>query len=160
MNDELTRLMREMFSGGDPRPLNTFEDGNPRHFYRDGTPILNEPLISAMVKWGMLFADPNYKIVKQERTNYGEMLSTVWLGLDHSFAFGPHTPIIFETMLFKPEDANEQDYPDNYRTQRYATEAQALAGHEKMRILCLTPPKWRQYLDEEENEIDNQDADA
>jgi hypothetical protein len=124
-------------------------DGTPRHFYRDGTPILNEPLIPAWEKWALLLGDPNYKIVKQERTNYDELLSTVWLGIDHGFFTS--TPIIFETMLFKPEDANAEDYPDNYRTQRYATEAEALAGHERLRILCLTPPKWRKYLDEEED---------
>jgi hypothetical protein len=34
-------------------------------------------------------------------TPYGERLSTVFLGLDHSFLFqGP--PILFETMLFAP----------------------------------------------------------
>jgi hypothetical protein len=49
-------------------------------------------------------------------------VSTVWLGLNHSYApDGP--PIIFETMVFP-----RWDFADLF-SRRYATEAEALAGH-------------------------------
>ncbi|MDQ2750234.1 MAG: hypothetical protein M3Y44_12030 [Actinomycetota bacterium] len=48
-------------------------------------------------------------------------VSTVWLGIDHKWShLGP--PIIFETMVF----------PECEVSRRYATEAQARAGHEAL----------------------------
>lgn len=48
-------------------------------------------------------------------------ISTVWLGLDHSFGFGEGPPLIFETMIFGgPCDQDQW---------RYSTEAQAIEGH-------------------------------
>jgi len=52
--------------------------------------------------------DPDYKVLKQDVFVMGGepvMVSTVWLGLDHSFIGGlfrslPHRPLIFETMIF------------------------------------------------------------
>ena len=46
-------------------------------------------------------------------------VSTVWLGLDHSFGNGP--PLIFETMIFGGEHDGEE--------WRYSTKEQALLGH-------------------------------
>ena len=53
-------------------------------------------------------------------------LSTVWLGINHAYGSGP--PIIFESMTF----TDEGDDPHGWDTfcWRYATEAQALAGHD------------------------------
>lgn len=48
-------------------------------------------------------------------------VSTVFLGLDHSYWDGP--PILFETMVFGGALDQEQE--------RYATEEEALAGHER-----------------------------
>ena len=53
-------------------------------------------------------------------------ISTVWLGLDHSFSFlsRPTKPLIFETMVFGGEwDA----YCD-----RYSIWSQAVAGHDQL----------------------------
>jgi hypothetical protein len=61
----------------------------------------------------------------------GWMVSTVWLGLDHSFAGGP--PTIFESMVFSAVGSKKGDY----ECERYATLAEALHGHE---ILCA---RWR-----------------
>ncbi len=47
-------------------------------------------------------------------------VSTVYLGLDHSYDDGP--PLIFETMIFGG--------PREEQMWRYTTEAQAKAGHE------------------------------
>jgi len=55
----------------------------------------------------------------------GRWVSTVWLGLDHSFGSGP--PLIFETMVFQ----NRSDMGD-LDCERYSTEAEAIAGHERM----------------------------
>lgn len=54
----------------------------------------------------------------------GKWVSTVWLGLDHSFGDGP--PLIFETMVFPADDMTDLD------CERYSTEAEAKAGHERM----------------------------
>jgi hypothetical protein len=50
-------------------------------------------------------------------------VSTVFLGLDHSFAGGP--PVLWETMVFDVEGLDgEQD--------RYTSHADAVAGHAQM----------------------------
>lgn len=123
-------------------------NGQPRHYYRDGTPILNDEVLPAMLKWSALFENFDYKIVKQSRTLYGEKLSTVWLGLDHSFQFGPHEPLIFETMLFKAErdDKGHMQEDENHIQRRYATEQKAREGHKELRLMCLIPPRWRHFL--------------
>jgi hypothetical protein len=90
----------------------------------DGHPI-------TMERWVYLW--------KQKRhfgeTDLGEMgrVSTVWLGLDHSWGGG--VPIIFETMVFGgPMDA----YCD-----RYATAGEARIGHEfvVMQLTSLAGPQ-------------------
>jgi hypothetical protein len=59
---------------------------------------------------------------------YGIWVSTVWLGLDHSFGGGP--PLIFESMVFDP-GRGEGRWHD-VDMDRYTTEAQARAGHRTM----------------------------
>ncbi len=49
-------------------------------------------------------------------------VSTVYLGIDHSFGSGP--PLIFETMIFDNEADEFLSFQD-----RYSTEEQAVAGH-------------------------------
>ena len=90
-----------------------------RYFARNGDEI-------TMEQWSRLLGDTGYKIVKQERTDRGTLVSTVWLGLDHSFTFGddPVPPLIFETMVFSKTEALKDEYMD-----RYTTEEQALEGH-------------------------------
>jgi hypothetical protein len=51
----------------------------------------------------------------------GTWVSTVWLGLDHSYGDGP--PLIFETMAFAKGRPWDQD------CRRYTTEEEALTGH-------------------------------
>lgn len=50
-------------------------------------------------------------------------ISTVWVGLDHRLGDGP--PLIFETMVF----GGHHRLGD--QGERYSTEAEALAGHDK-----------------------------
>jgi hypothetical protein len=51
-------------------------------------------------------------------------VSTIFLGLDHSFGEGD--PLLFETMVFWP--GHELDHA----TERYATREEALRGHQGM----------------------------
>lgn len=77
------------------------------------------------------FRDPEYKRVAA--TTVGRIrVSTIWLGLDHGFAFAgePRVPVIFETMAFGPRSWSELE------SRRYATEAAALTGHEEVVALA------------------------
>lgn len=69
------------------------------------------------------------------KTKLGDILiSTVFLGINHSFGNGP--PLLFETMVF---DAAEEEI-----CERYSTWDQAETGHraivEKIRIIKNIPP--------------------
>lgn len=78
-----------------------------------------------------LLTDHNYRIVKQDHTPKNKYwVSTVWLGLNHSWSEGGK-PIIFETMVFdgKPEKSG---LGRDYEQVRYCTEAEALKGHKKL----------------------------
>ena len=62
-------------------------------------------------------------IVKQD--SIGDIsVSTVFLGLDHSFSTPRNSPILWETMIFGGE--NDQAYQE-----RYASYEQAIEGHQK-----------------------------
>jgi hypothetical protein len=86
---------------------------------RDGAPL-------RFAAWAALFEDHEYKVVAQDRLAYaGEeiVVSTVWLGVDHSFGHAAR-PLIFETLVFGPEH-----FPLTDEMLRYATEDEARAGH-------------------------------
>ena len=96
---------------------------------RKGRPI-------PMEAWGPLHADKSYQVLAQHWVR-GWKVSTIWLGLDHSFGEGP--PVIFETMIFAPKDEHaeedaERDGLDGYQW-RYSTEAEAFAGHDRAKAL-------------------------
>lgn len=57
----------------------------------------------------------------------GYVVSTVDLGIDHSWGIGE--PLYYETMIFK-KDSEEIDFTDLY-CKRYSTEEQARIGHEE-----------------------------
>lgn len=71
-----------------------------------------------LMKWGAFFEQSHSRILQQDSAN-GIKVSTVFLGLDHSFADGP--PLLWETMIFGGEH-------DQYQ-ERYSTRAQAIEGH-------------------------------
>ena len=92
-----------------------------------------------MMKYCKLFSDKSYQILKQEILPNGDKVSTVWLGIDHSFALDEfHKPIIFETMIF----SDNQEY-DTY-CERYSTEEEAMEGHKRFvekyskGVICAT----------------------
>jgi hypothetical protein len=90
------------------------------YYSRKGRPI-------ALGTWAAMVEDGNYKRVAETRTDNG-YVSTVWLGLDHSYGRGKN-PIIFETMVFGGPLDREQE--------RYCTEEEALKGHEAMVARCI-----------------------
>lgn len=86
--------------------------------------------------WERLFSDYEYRRVQQSAiTDAADPtktfdVSTIWLGVDHAFGYGP--PLIFETMVFG--DGSEDRAMD-----RYGTEAQAREGHTAMVVsVCAT----------------------
>jgi hypothetical protein len=53
-----------------------------------------------LVTWAKWFGEPTkHRVVKQTTLKNGRWVSTVFLGLDHSFGMGKK-PILFETMVF------------------------------------------------------------
>lgn len=71
----------------------------------------------SMEDWAKLFKDPKYKKIAVNSLDNGKRVSTVWLGLDHSF--GPGRKLIFETMIF----------PECEYCERYETIEEARKGH-------------------------------
>jgi len=92
------------------------------HYYdRQGHPI-------TVAKLELLCRDPAYRVVARDRVGV-YLVSTVWLGLDHSLGRGPL--LIFETMVFaSPECAD--DFALDLTCDRYSTEDQAVQGHQDM----------------------------
>ena len=84
------------------------------YYTRSGEPM-------ALNDWVKSFGDSDMKRVALDQVGEAEV-STVWLGLDHSFGSGP--PLIFETMIFGGERDGDQ--------WRYPTEDTARAGHERV----------------------------
>lgn len=75
---------------------------------------------ATLIEWGQWFETADRHVAKtavSDKVN----VSTVFLGLDHSFGNGP--PLLFETMIFGGEHDQYQD--------RYETWEQAEAGHKK-----------------------------
>lgn len=89
------------------------------YFDREGKPMTVE-------EWYKKFSDFDYKNLKKTTLSWGGVVSTIWLGLDHSF-LQQGTPLIFESMLF-PLESNFLEFDMD----RYSTEAEALSGHERM----------------------------
>ena len=82
-----------------------------------------------LLEWGKWMQDHSRRI---ERTRVGDIVvSTVFLGLDHSHGGGP--PILFETLCFKDQTPDSKSTTSMDDTMvRYATYAEALTGHNKM----------------------------
>ena len=91
----------------------------------NGNPLIETDILT----WSRWFETADRSVC---RTQVGEStVSTVFLGLDHSFSEqGP--PILYETMIFG-------GVHDQYQ-QRYATRAEAVAGHAAAVALAHTGP--------------------
>jgi len=87
--------------------------------------VLNgkEPVPCAdLMEWARWFETAERHVRKDKLSN-GILVSTVFLGLDHSFGEGP--PLLFETMIFGADQGD-----DEYQ-ERYSTWIEAMAGHLK-----------------------------
>lgn len=74
--------------------------------------------IDDILEWGEWFEKANRHVAKTDLSN-DVSISTVFLGIDHSFEGGK--PILFETMIFGGKH-------DQYQ-ERYATWEEAEVGH-------------------------------
>jgi hypothetical protein len=99
------------------------------YYDRNGEPM-------DMMEWIAAFGDIKDRVIAHTPLADGGEVSTVWLGLDHSFGIGP--PLIFETMVFGGPHDQEQ--------WRYSTEEQALTGHRNAVEECGGPDLARRSL--------------
>jgi len=95
------------------------------YFDKQGNPIDVE-------KWATYFENMDYKSIARDVLGDGRVVSTIWLGIDHSYG-DSDGPMIFETMIFE----SEGDFTDLY-CDRYSTEQDALDGHKHAVELALT----------------------
>lgn len=94
------------------------------YFDREGNSITVE-------KWATLFEDMDYRRIDHYQEG-GYEVSTIWLGLDHSW--DPEAPpIIFETLVITGIDEEELMY-------RYSTELEARAGHAEIVSMLESVP--------------------
>ena len=93
----------------------------PKYYKRDGTAYRGR---KPYLQWAKDRKSWDNKIVKQTKLENGIFVSTVWLGLDHSF-LPKGKLLIFETMVFY-RSMLELDM------ERYSTEEEAKAGHKEM----------------------------
>lgn len=94
----------------------------PQYYDRDGKPL-------TALQWAKLFEkrDPAYYVVRQTTVADTFWISTVWLGLDHSYV--PHEPpLIFETIVSWCNRTADEGLPD-LDMERYSTLKEARAGH-------------------------------
>lgn len=108
------------------------------YFNREGEPISAQ-------EWTRLFESKAYRQIDYI-DRYGFSISTIWLGLDHSFGFGD--PMIFETLLEGPNGFSEMF--------RYSTEAAAVKHFNELRDqYCPEPspdnriPKSTRFMSED-----------
>jgi hypothetical protein len=117
----------------------------PMYYYKDGSPIWYGPgeenAHKATMEWARLFEDFPYRRIGDTMLPNGVRVSTVWLGLDHSF--GGVMPQIFESMAFAAEVkvhkageggllTRDFEYHEELDCERYATEDEARKGHMRM----------------------------
>lgn len=87
-----------------------------------------EPRAVPLLEWARWFEGGARMLARTTFTS-GASVSTVFLGIDHRFA-GEAPPILWESMLF--DEAGGAD-----ETARYASTAEAIAGHQAMVQACV-----------------------
>lgn len=80
---------------------------------------------ASLLEWGQWFENIDNRRVARDEFGDGHYVSTVCLGVDHNFS-GEGPPILFETM------ANIAGHWAEDVMRRYATYAEALAGHREL----------------------------
>ena len=104
------------------------------HYDRQGNALTFEEFLHKAKTQTKAERDAEHRVAADVLPN-GYWVSTVHLGLDHSFGQGP--PLIFETMVFPCDADGHVTSWSEEDCDRYSTEAGALAGHAAM------VEKWR-----------------
>jgi len=103
-------------------------NARPKFYLRDGS-LADERV------WEDKQGDPAYVQIDKATIPSGYWVSTIWVGIDHDPSpAGP--PLIFETVVFEESTKKSVDRA------RYATEAEARAGHQRL-VDKWTPPAAR-----------------
>lgn len=96
----------------------------------NGNPLRTE----SIQEWGAFFEDRNKRRVALdvfEQDGQDITVSTVFLGMDHSWSPKPHDPVLWETMIFGGPRSEWQD--------RYTSKGAALEGHQRAVLLAKLP---------------------
>ena len=107
------------------------------YYDREGKPI-------DVNGWAYLHGIDDYRRVAED-TIGSYWVSTVWLGIDHSWGEGP--PLIFETMVFPVADG--EPHLMDIDCERYTTENEAIEGH--ARFVTLLRATVAESLNEEKS---------
>jgi hypothetical protein len=90
----------------------------------------NNPVVCTdTLRWGRWFENADRSVRKTEA--FGCLVSTVFLGLDHRYDKGP--PLIFETMIFGPDEHPLNEYQTRCSTWDEAVHQHSVALRELMR---------------------------
>jgi hypothetical protein len=82
-----------------------------------------------LLKWAVWMSDVERRQIAVDEID-GYRISTVFMGIDHDFLH-QGDPLLFETMVFPPTNRGwEESYME-----RYASWADAAAGHRKIKTL-------------------------
>jgi hypothetical protein len=90
----------------------------PKYYRLDpstGSPVPEPDLLT----WARWFETADRAVARTAVGPY--TVSTVFLGIDHAFGAGP--PLLWETMVFGPDDGGRDE-------RRWHSRTEALAGHE------------------------------
>ena len=88
-----------------------------------------------VMRFGNLCEDYQYRKVKEDIIGK-YIVSTRWLGIDHSCSYLKKSPpVIFESIIF----CEDMKAPLYREMKRYATEQVALDGHNELCKICPTP---------------------
>lgn len=105
-----------------------------RWYWKNGHPAVPDDVEAGSDEWlkhmkrvEERLKDEEYKTIGDDTTWWGARVSTVWLGLDHSFKLDGDK-LIFETMVFWPSSSLSR----GLYLSRYSTLQQARDGHERV----------------------------
>ena len=93
------------------------------HYKLEGKQVVE---VKDLIEWAKWFETADRHVAKETVGN--SEISTVFLGIDHSFSAGP--PLLFETLVFGGKLADEMD--------RYSTWQEAKKGHKAMKKRVLS----------------------
>jgi hypothetical protein len=98
---------------------------NPRYWILDG----HDPIpVADVLTWGRWFETADRHVARDADEATGILVSTVFLGLDHSFGSG--RPLLFESLVFADRDTVPRHLKKwDGHMDRYSTWAEAVAGH-------------------------------